>query len=63
MAVILAMGAGLFAQPFGVAYYAACTIGRVLPDAAMRQIWPYRLAVLAGLVVVAAVPWFSVECL
>jgi tripartite ATP-independent transporter DctM subunit len=60
MVVILAMGIGLFAPPFGVGYYAACAIGRVSPDAAMRRIWPYLLAVLLGLIVVAAVPWFSV---
>ncbi|WP_158925023.1 TRAP transporter large permease subunit [Acidisphaera sp. S103] len=59
MVVILAMGIGLFAPPFGVGYYAACAIGRVSPDAAMRRIWPYLLAVLAGLIAVAAVPWFS----
>lgn len=59
MVVILAMGVGLFAPPFGVGYYAACAIGRVSPDAAMGRIWPYLLAVLLGLVVVAAVPWFS----
>ncbi len=59
MVVILAMGIGLFAPPFGVGYYSACAIGRVSPDAAMRRIWPYLLAVLAGLVLVAAVPWFS----
>jgi TRAP-type C4-dicarboxylate transport system permease large subunit len=59
MVVILAMGIGLFAPPFGVGYYAACAIGRVSPDAAMGRIWPYLLAVLAGLIVVAAVPWIS----
>jgi tripartite ATP-independent transporter DctM subunit len=60
MVVILAMGIGLFAPPFGVGYYAACAIGRVSPDAAMGRIWPYLLAVLAGLIVVAAVPWLSI---
>ncbi|HEX2939606.1 MAG TPA: TRAP transporter large permease subunit, partial [Rhodopila sp.] len=60
MVVILAMGIGLFAPPFGVGYYAACAIGRVSPDMAMRRIWPYLLAVMAGLIVVAAVPWFSI---
>jgi tripartite ATP-independent transporter DctM subunit len=60
MVVILAMGIGLFAPPFGVGYYAACAIGRVSPDAATRRIWPYLLAVLAGLILVAAVPWFSI---
>ena len=59
MVVILAMGIGLFAPPFGVGYYAACAIGKVSPDAAMRRIWPYLGALLAGLIVVAAVPWIS----
>jgi len=40
MVIILAMGIGLFAPPFGLGYYAACTIGRVHPDAAVRRIWP-----------------------
>ena len=48
MVVILAMGIGLFAPPFGVGYYAACAIGRVSPDAAMRRIWPYLLARACG---------------
>jgi tripartite ATP-independent transporter DctM subunit len=59
MVVILAMGIGLFAPPLGVGYYAACAIGRVSPDAGMRRIWPYMAALLAGLLLVAAVPWLS----
>jgi tripartite ATP-independent transporter DctM subunit len=59
MVVILAMGIGLFAPPFGLGYYAACTIGRVSPDAAMRRIWPYLGVLVLGLIIVAAVPWFS----
>ena len=31
MIVILAMGTGLFAPPFGVGYYGACAIGRISP--------------------------------
>ncbi len=58
--VILAMGIGLFAPPFGIGYYAACAIGRVSPDQGMRPIWPYLLALLIGLLVVAAVPWISI---
>ena len=57
--VILAMGIGLFAPPFGLGYYAACIIGRVSPEIALRRIWPYLGALLLGLVVIAAVPWFS----
>ncbi|MFO1118081.1 MAG: TRAP transporter large permease subunit [Beijerinckiaceae bacterium] len=59
MVVILAMGIGLFAPPFGVGYYAACAIGRVDPAEGVKPIWPYLLALLAGLIVVAAVPWIS----
>ncbi len=59
MVVILAMGIGLFAPPFGLGYYAACTIGRVSPDAALRRIWPYLGVLVLGLLVVAAVPWIS----
>ena len=47
MVVILAMGLGLFAPPFGVGYYAACAIGRVNPDEGIRPIWAYMLALLA----------------
>jgi tripartite ATP-independent transporter DctM subunit len=63
MVIILAMGIGLFAPPFGLGYYAACTIGRVHPDAAFKRIWPYLGALLAGLIVVAFVPWFSIGLL
>jgi tripartite ATP-independent transporter DctM subunit len=60
MVVILAMGIGLFAPPFGVGFYAACAIGRVSPDAAMGRIWPYLGAVLLALIVVALFPWLSI---
>lgn len=60
MVIILAMGIGLFAPPFGLGYYAACIIGRVSPDAAMGRIWPYLGVLLVGLLVVAAVPWISI---
>ena len=60
MVVILAMGIGLFAPPFGLGYYAACTIGRVNPDAALRRIWPYLGVLFVGLLVVAFVPWVSI---
>jgi tripartite ATP-independent transporter DctM subunit len=60
MVVILAMGIGLFAPPFGVGYYAACAIGRVDPAAGMRPIWGYMLALVIGTIIVAAVPWLSV---
>jgi tripartite ATP-independent transporter DctM subunit len=57
--VVLAMGIGLFAPPFGVGYYAACAIGRVQPDEGMKPIIGYLLALVIGLIIVAAVPWIS----
>jgi tripartite ATP-independent transporter DctM subunit len=60
MIVILAMGLGLFAPPFGVGYYMACAIGRVNPDEGMKPIWGYMFALLIGLILIAAVPWFSI---
>ena len=57
--VVLAMGVGLFSPPFGVGYYAACAIGRVSTDAAMKKIWPYMGALMGGLLLVAAIPWLS----
>src|SRR5580692_7202093 len=38
MIIILAMGVGLFAPPFGVGYYAACAIGRIDPAQGIRPI-------------------------
>ena len=60
MVVVLAMGIGLFAPPFGVGYYAACAIGRVDPNAGMRPIVGYLVALVVGLVIVALVPWLSI---
>jgi len=57
--VILAMGLGLFAPPFGLGYYAACIIGRVPAEAGLRRIWPYLGALAAGIVVIALVPWLA----
>ncbi|MBR1163140.1 TRAP transporter large permease subunit [Bradyrhizobium elkanii] len=60
MVVVLAMGIGLFAPPFGVGYYAACAISRIHPDEGMGPIVSYIVALLLGTFVVAAVPWISI---
>jgi tripartite ATP-independent transporter DctM subunit len=59
MVVIFAMGIGLFAPPFGVGYYGACAISRIHPDEGLPHIGGYMLALLAGLAVVASVPWIA----
>jgi TRAP-type C4-dicarboxylate transport system permease large subunit len=59
MVVILAMGLGLFAPPFGLCYYAACIIGRVPPDAGMRRIWIYLGWLFLGLLLITFIPRIS----
>ncbi len=60
MVVILAMGIGLFAPPFGVGFYAACAIGKVSPDGVFNRVWGYLAALVIALLVVAFVPWISI---
>src|SRR6201987_3979161 len=63
MVVILAMGIGLFATPFGVGYYAACAISRIHPDEGIKPMLGYMLPLLVGTIIIAAVPWFSIGLL
>jgi tripartite ATP-independent transporter DctM subunit len=60
MVIILAMGIGLFAPPFGLGYYAACSIGQIDPNAGLARIWPYLGALVLGLLLVAFIPWLSI---
>ena len=59
MVVILAMGIGLFAPPFGVGYYGACAISKIHPDEGMRPIIGYMVALFVGSSC-RAVPWISI---
>ncbi len=59
MTVVFAMGLGLFAPPLGVGFYAACAIGKVEPDRAMRAVWPYLAALFAALLLIAFIPGIS----
>jgi tripartite ATP-independent transporter DctM subunit len=59
MVVVTAMNIGLMTPPIGIGFYIACKIGNVEPDEAMGAIWPYLLALIAGLLIIAYVPSFS----
>jgi tripartite ATP-independent transporter DctM subunit len=59
MVAVLSMGVGLFSPPFGVGYYVACAIGDCSPDEGLPHIGRYILALIAGLLIVAAVPWLT----
>jgi tripartite ATP-independent transporter DctM subunit len=60
MVVVLAMGIGLFAPPFGVGFFSACAIGRTDPNDSIWRIWPYIGALVVSLLIVAAIPWLSI---
>ncbi|HTW54756.1 MAG TPA: TRAP transporter large permease subunit [Stellaceae bacterium] len=60
MVVILAMGIGLFAPPFGVGFFSACAIGRTNPNDSLWRIWPYIGALVVSLLIIAAIPWLSI---
>lgn len=59
MVVVLAMGLGVFAPPFGLCYYAACIIGEVAPEAGLRRIWIYLGMLLLGLMAITFIPSIS----
>jgi tripartite ATP-independent transporter DctM subunit len=56
MVVVTAMNIGLMTPPIGIGFYIACKIGNVPPDEAMGAIWPYLIALLIGLLAIAAIP-------
>lgn len=63
MVVVTAMNIGLMMPPIGVGFYVACRIGDTSPDEVMAAIWPYLMALVVGLLVIAAVPWISTVAL
>jgi len=59
MVIVCAMNVGLMMPPIGVGFYVACRIGDAKPDEVMGAIWPYLVALLVGVVVIAAFPVIS----
>jgi len=63
MVIVCAMNVGLMAPPIGIGFYIACRIGGESPDLVMKAIWPYLAALVAGVLVIAAVPAISTAVL
>jgi tripartite ATP-independent transporter DctM subunit len=57
--VVAALGLGLFIPPFGVGFFIACALGRTSVERAARAYVPYVVVLLAGLLLVAFVPWIT----
>ena len=63
MVIVCAMNVGLMMPPVGVGFYIACRIGEAKPDDVMGAIWPYLVALVVGVIIIAAVPWISTVAL
>ena len=57
--LIIAMGVGGFMPLAGVGFYVCCAVMRCDIEPASRAMLPYLAVVLAGLLIVAFVPWFA----
>ena len=59
LVLIVAMGIGGFMPLAGVGFYVCCAVMRCEVEAASRAMLPYLIVVLAGLLIIAFVPWFA----
>jgi tripartite ATP-independent transporter DctM subunit len=59
LVLIIAMGIGGFMPFAGVGFYVCCAVMRCNIETASRAMLPYLIVLLAGLLVVAFVPWFT----
>jgi len=59
LVLIIAMGIGGFMPLAGVGFYVCCAVMRSDIEAASRAMLPYLVVVIAGLLIVAFVPWFT----
>jgi tripartite ATP-independent transporter DctM subunit len=59
MVLILSMGVGVFLPPVGVGFYIACAVANSRIEDAAKSMMPYLVVLLAGVLAVAFVPWFT----
>jgi tripartite ATP-independent transporter DctM subunit len=57
--LVIAMGIGAFLPPTGVGFYVCCAVSRATIEDGTRAMLPYLVVLLAGLLIVAFVPWFT----
>jgi tripartite ATP-independent transporter DctM subunit len=59
LVLIIAMGIGGFMPLAGVGFYVCCAVMRCDLEKASRAMLPYLIMILAGLLIVAFVPWLA----
>jgi tripartite ATP-independent transporter DctM subunit len=59
MVILLAMGVGIFIPPIGICFYIACAVSEADVEATAKTMLPYLAVLIAGVLAVAFVPWFT----
>jgi tripartite ATP-independent transporter DctM subunit len=59
LVLIIAMGIGGFMPFAGVGFYVCCAVMRCDIETASRAMLPYLIMLIAGLLIIAFVPWFT----
>jgi C4-dicarboxylate transporter DctM subunit len=57
--IVACVGIGLFLPPVGVGLFIACGIARTPMNTVMSTFGPYLLVLLAGLLIIAFIPWIT----
>jgi TRAP-type C4-dicarboxylate transport system permease large subunit len=57
--MLMTLGIGLVTPPVGSILFLGCAIGGAKPEAVVKTIWPFYLALLTALVLVAYAPALS----
>lgn len=57
--MILAMGVGIFMPPIGIGFFISCAVMGSSVERTSQAMTPYFLALLAGVLTIAFVPWFT----
>jgi C4-dicarboxylate transporter DctM subunit len=56
---IAALGIGLFLPPVGMGIFIACTFAEIDVGKVFRSFAPYLITLFVGLIIITAVPWFT----
>jgi tripartite ATP-independent transporter DctM subunit len=59
MVMLLAMGIGIFIPPIGICFYISCAVAEADVEATSKTMLPYLAVLIAGVLAVAFVPWFT----
>jgi tripartite ATP-independent transporter DctM subunit len=59
MVILLAMGIGIFIPPIGICFYISCAVAGSDIEASAKTMLPYLAVLIAGVLTVAFVPWFT----